>query len=120
MAHFAEVDDDNKVIRVLVVPDEYDEETEGQNYLSQGLGLGGRWIKASYTSRAGIRFDPETGEDLPDPAFRKNFPSVGWFYNEELDGFVAPRPEEEGNWVFSEETGLWFDPDFEEPNYELE
>ena len=46
MAHFAEIDSSNKVIRVLVVDNS--EEHRGQDFLANDLGLGGTWIQTSY------------------------------------------------------------------------
>lgn len=49
MAHFAEINSDNTVIRVLVVPNEFEE--RGEDYLANEIGLGGRWIQTSYNAR---------------------------------------------------------------------
>lgn len=46
MAHFAEIDKENKVIRVLVIDNAF--EKDGEKYLSKTLGLGGKWIQTSY------------------------------------------------------------------------
>lgn len=73
MAHFAEIDANNVVTRVLVVPDE--QEHRGQQYLSEDLVLGGRWIQTSYNNRT-----------------RKQYAGVGFTYDEEADVFVAPQP----------------------------
>ena len=73
MAHFAEIDSDNIVTRVLVVPDE--QEHRGQQYLADDLALGGRWIQTSYNNR-----------------IRKQYAGIGFTYNEEADVFVAPQP----------------------------
>ena len=65
MAHYAELDDDNRVQRVIVIPNEA-EPTEhlGQQYCSSLLG--GRWIKTSYN--ATIRGKFAAPGDLYDPA----------------------------------------------------
>lgn len=81
MAHFAEIDADNVVLRVLVVPDE--QEHRGQTYLADELALGGRWIQASYTGR-----------------IRKQFPGLGFIYDVNNDVFVAPQPAP--SWVLDE------------------
>jgi hypothetical protein len=54
MAHFAEIDSDNKVLRVLVVDNE--QEHRGQEFLSNDLGLGGTWIQTSYNANFGGKF----------------------------------------------------------------
>lgn len=66
MAHFAKIDENNKVVEVLVVPDA--EEHRGNEYLNE-LGLTGTWIQTSYNARirgkyAGIgdTYDPVADE----------------------------------------------------------
>lgn len=73
MAHFAEIDADNMVIRVVVVPNE--EEHRGQDFLAVDLGLGGRWIQTSYNNR-----------------IRKQYAGPGYTYDPTADVFVAPQP----------------------------
>lgn len=73
MAHFAQVDENNVVTQVLVVPDE--QEHRGQDFLAVDLGLGGRWIQTSYNNR-----------------IRKQYAGVGYTFNEAADVFVAPQP----------------------------
>lgn len=71
MAHFAEIDENNYVVRVLVVPNEF--ESEGADYLAKTIGLGGRWIQTSYNGN-----------------FRGKFAGINDFYDEANDIFVAP------------------------------
>lgn len=54
MAHFAEIDSDNKVLRVLVVPNE--QEHRGQDYLANEIGLGGTWVQTSYNANFGGKY----------------------------------------------------------------
>ena len=86
MAHFAEINDRNEVVQVLVVPDS--QEHRGQEYLADDLGLGGRWIQTSYNGR-----------------IRKNFAGKGMYYDEARDAFILPRLGDE--FVFDEETCRW-------------
>lgn len=86
MAHFAELDDNNLVIRVLVVSNEL--EQRGAEFLANDLGLGGKWIQTSYNAK-----------------FRKNFAGVGFYYDEELDAFIAPKPFD--SWILDNETCQW-------------
>ena len=73
MAHFAEIDENNVVTQVLVVPDE--QEHRGPDYLAVDLGLGGRWIQTSYNHR-----------------IRKQYAGIGFTYDEAADVFIAPQP----------------------------
>ena len=54
MAHFAEIDSDNKVIRVLVVDNS--QEHRGQDFLANDLGLGGTWVQTSYNANFGGKY----------------------------------------------------------------
>jgi hypothetical protein len=96
MAHFAEIDKNNIVTRVLVVGD--DQEDRGQEFLSDDLGLGGTWIKTSYNTRGGVHA-------LGGTPFRKNYAGIGYFYNETLDAFIPPKPFP--SWLLNEETCFW-------------
>ena len=96
MAHFAEIDENNVVLRVLVVDNE--QEYRGQEFLAEDLGLGGRWIQTSYHGN-----------------FRKMYAGIGYIYNEELDIFIPPKPYE--SWVFNNELQQW-EPTIGMPIYE--
>lgn len=74
MAHFAEIDNDNKVIRVLVVSNQF--EDNGQDYLANDLGLGGTWIQTSYNNN-----------------FRGKYAGIGDIYDPVQDIFYTPLPE---------------------------
>lgn len=54
MAHFAEIDKDRIVLRVLVVDDSQEE--RGQEFLANDLGLGGTWIQTSYNANFGGKY----------------------------------------------------------------
>ena len=96
MAHFAEVDENNIVLRVLVVDDLH--ESGGQNFLANTLGLGGTWLKTSYNTRAGVHANGGT-------PFRKNYAGIGYTYDETRDAFIAPKPF--ASWVLNEESCIW-------------
>lgn len=75
MAHFAELDKNNAVLRVIVVnntelldADGAEQEALGQAFCTNLLG--GNWKQTSYNA-----------------AFRKNFAGVGFTYNPVLDEF---------------------------------
>ena len=71
MSHWAEIDENNKVIRVLV--GDNNEPDEGESFMKS---LGGTWIKTSYNNS--IRF---------------NFAAIGYDYDPIDDAFIAPMPE---------------------------
>ena len=96
MAHFAEIDATNNVVRVLVVPDE--QEHRGQEFMADDLGLGGTWIQTSYNTRAGIH-------ELGDTPLRGNYAGSSMTYDPTLDVFVHPQPFP--SWVLNTTTYSW-------------
>ena len=90
MAHFAEIDNNNIVLRVLVVDNSL--EHRGADFLANDLGLGGNWIQTSYNGN-----------------FRKNFAGIGYTYDVTRDAFIAPRPDNAIG--FDEDTCNWIIPE---------
>lgn len=99
MASFAEIDNNNIVVRVLAVADR--DEHRGQDFLANDLGLGGRWIQTSYNTVAGKHL-------LGGTPFRKNYAGVGYVYDEERDAFYEQQPYP--SWTLNEETCQWEPP----------
>ena len=95
MAHFAELDENNIVLRVIVVDDAH--EDDGENWCNALLG--GRWKQTSYNTNRGKH-------RLDGTPFRKNYAGIGSFYDSDRDAFISPEPEEDG-WVLNEETCWW-------------
>jgi len=96
MAHFAEIDENNIVTRVLVVGD--DQEDRGQEFLADDLDLGGTWLKTSYNTQGGVH-------TLGGTPFRKNYAGIGYSYDETLDAFIPPKPF--ASWILNEDTCYW-------------
>jgi len=72
MSHWAELDENNVVLRVLVGNNS--DSNEGYDWLIENLG--GKWCQTSYNGN--IRF---------------NFAGIGYKYDEARDAFIAPKPE---------------------------
>lgn len=88
MAHFAEIDENSIVVRVLVVPDE--QEHRGQEFLADDLGLNGTWIQTSYNHN-----------------IRKQYAGIDYLYDAVNDVFIAPQP---APWFVLNETFDWVCP----------
>lgn len=97
MAHFAEIDENNIVIRVLVTDN--NASNEGYDWLVENLG--GRWVQTSYNTIAGKH-------TLGGTPFRKNYAGIGFFYDEARDAFIPPKSF--ASWILDEETCLWIPP----------
>lgn len=97
MAHFAELDEANTVVRVIVLANKDMVDSYGQESESIGAEfchklLGGRWVQTSYNN-----------------SFRKRFACVGSTYDPERDAFINPKPF--SSWVFDEATLDWVPPE---------
>jgi len=101
MAHFAEINEDNIVVNVLVIPDE--EQHRGQEYLAEDMNLGGIWLQCSYNTF-------NNTHRLGGTPFRGNFPGVGHKYDSELDAFIEPKPEEFPSFVLDTDLLIWTPP----------
>jgi len=96
MAYFAELDENNVVLRVLSVsnddaPDPApDNEQHGIDFLA-GLGLGSNWKQTSFNA-----------------TFRKNYAGIGYTFDVARDAFIPPQPF--ASWVLNETTCQWEPP----------
>ena len=97
MAHFAEIDENNIVLKVIVVADE--NEADGENWCN-GF-LGGIWKKTSYHTSGNVHA-------LDGTPFRKNYASVGNAFDASRDAFIAPQPY--ASWTLNETTCQWNSP----------
>ena len=109
MSHWAELDDANKVIRVLVGDNNDPAGDEGYQWLINNLG--GTWIKTSYNGNirynyAGIGYT----YDPIDDAFIAPQPYPSWILNE-LKQWQAPIaiPTDEKQYIWNEEKGDWIE-----------
>lgn len=95
MAHFAEIDNNNIVQRVIVVANEelldngVESEAKGIAFC-QSL-FGGNWVQTSYNK-----------------TFRKNFCGQGFSYDSTRNAFIPPKPFD--SWSLDEDTCLWKSP----------
>lgn len=93
MAHFAEINDQSIVQRVIVVANEVLLDENGVEQEALGAAfctdlLGGTWKQTSYNSN-----------------FRKNFAGVGYSYDATRNAFLPPRPF--ASWTLDEENCHW-------------
>jgi hypothetical protein len=88
MAHFAELDDTNVVIRVIVVANKDTADANGNEVESIGVAFcqklfGGNWKQTSYNGN-----------------IRKNYAGIGYTYDAGRDAFISPQPYP--SWVLDE------------------
>jgi len=73
MSHWAELNNNNIVLRVLVGNNNDSAGDEGYSWLLDNLG--GTWVKTSYNGN-----------------IRYNYAGIGYKYDEIADAFIAPKP----------------------------
>ena len=103
MAHFAEIDALQRVIRVLVVEDKDTQDKDGNEVDSIGMkclnnAFGGTWLKTSYNTIGNVH-------RLGGTPFRKNYAGIGFTYDSTRDAFIAPQPF--SSWTLNGTTCLW-------------
>lgn len=95
MAHFAQLNNENIVVNVIVVHnnellDEHGNEIEqkGIDFCTFLFGQDTKWVQTSYNS-----------------TFRKNYASLGGAYDKELDAFIPLKPY--ASWILNETSCRW-------------
>ena len=96
MSHFAEIDSDNIVQRVIVISQE--------NIDTGNWGNPSNWIQTSYNTRGGKHYDQDGVEDSG-VALRYNFAGSGYTYDADKDAFIPPKPYP--SWTLVEATCNW-------------
>jgi len=80
MSHFAEINSDSVVQRVIVAE---------QDFINSGsVGDSFNWVQTSYNGN-----------------FRKNYAGTGYTYDKSKDAFIAPKPYP--SWLLVEATCQW-------------
>jgi hypothetical protein len=118
MAHYAELDSSNVVLRVLVIDNsavENDSEQTGIDFLKTLYGQETIWKKTSYNTIGGVYYIPNSTPRIADPdqskTFRKNYAGIGFTYDLVRDAFINQKPivkpEHEQYVTFNEFACLW-------------
>jgi len=102
MAHFAELDANNIVLRVIVVDNDMILDEQGQESELTGIafcqslfGADTRWVQTSYNG-----------------SIRKHYAGMGFTYDTQRNAFIAPMPDGDG-WILDEATCQWRNPEME-------
>jgi len=93
MAHFAQLDENNRVVQVIVVHNNELLDENGQESEAKGITFcqnlfGGNWIQTSYNGN-----------------IRKNYAGYGYTYDNQRDAFIPPKPF--ASWILNEDTCQW-------------
>lgn len=93
MAHFAELDANNTVLRVIVVGNKDTADADGVEKEHIGAAFcerlfGGTWVQTSYNGN-----------------FRKHYAGMGYTFDPARDAFIPPKSY--ASWVLNETTCQW-------------
>jgi hypothetical protein len=95
MAHFAQLDNNNEVLQVIVVhnnelldENNQESETKGLIFCKSLFGDDTNWIQTSYNGN-----------------IRKNYAGIGYTYDLTRDAFIGLKPFE--SWLLDEDTCQW-------------
>ena len=98
--HFAEIDENNIVKRVIVAE---------QDFIDSGaVGDSSNWIQTSYNTRGGVHYAPNSDEPDGGIALRKNYAGIGCTYDKDKDAFYQPQPYP--SWLLNEDSCQWESP----------
>ena len=100
MAHFAKLGLNGKVLEVQTLSNNIaTTEQAGVNFLSEKSNWI-IWVQCSYNTKEGIHL-------LGGTPFRKNYPGIGFKYDEDRDAFIPPKPSLFPSWIIDEDTCTW-------------
>ena len=115
MAHYAKIGLNNRVISVAPVDNNIIINADGREdddlAISHLISTTGWpfWVKCSYNTKAGKHWTADKEEsDTQEKALRKNYPGIGWTYDEDRDAFIPPKPS--ASFVLNEEKCIWNPP----------
>lgn len=98
MAHFAEIDDNNIVQRVIVIHNNelldengIEQESKGIAFCKSLFGSNTNWVQTSYNG-----------------SFRSKYAGINYTYDAHRDAFIAPKPYP--SWNLNETTLIWEPP----------
>ena len=100
MAHYAFIDENNKVTEVIVGKDESEGDMDWEQHYAE-FRPGQRCLRTSYNTAGG----QNTRGGTP---FRKNYAGIGYSYDSSRDAFIPPKPFP--SWLLDEASCLWTPP----------
>ena len=99
MSYFAQIS--NNIVTAVIAAEQDYIDWRKSNFPNE------EWVQTSYNTRGGVHYDPITGipSENQSKALRKNYASIGYFYDSKRDAFVPPKPY--ASWLFDETTCTW-------------
>jgi hypothetical protein len=98
MSHFAQIDENNIVVQVIVAEQDFIDTLDNPE----------SWIQTSYNTRGGVHYSHDSNEPDGGIPLRKNYAGIGFTYDPELDAFIPPKPY--ASWLLNTDTCMWEPP----------
>ena len=92
MTHFAEIDSNGIVLRVIVAEQDFID--------SEILGSKENWIQTSFNTHQ----NKHSRGKIP---LRKNYAGIGFKYHSDIDAFVPPKPKGFDSWRLNTDKGIY-------------
>lgn len=116
MASFAKINSGNIVEQVISVHNNelldngIESEQKGIEFLKNIFGQDTNWKQTSYNTIRGKHYlsNNQGLSNTQEKAFRKNYASIGYVYDEQRDAFIGPKPY--NSWVLDEISCSWKPP----------
>ena len=110
MAHFAKLDNSNKVIQIIKL--ENADILDADGIESEAIGISicresddETWLQTSYNTYGGVHIDQGTRLSDGGVSIRKNYAGIGDTYDSTRDAFISPQPY--ASWILDENTCRW-------------
>jgi hypothetical protein len=107
MAHYAFIT--NNIVTEVIVGIDETELIEGLNpEIWYGNFRNQVCKRTSYNTIGGVYYYNQEPSEDQSKAFRKNYAGIGYYYDEQRDAFIPPKPFP--SWILNEDTCLWESP----------
>ena len=123
MAHFAQINNNNKVLQVVVINNNIlidnnglEDENLGIEFCKSLYGQDTNWLKTSYNTKGNVYYKYEMGDDGlmaklvhedQSKVFRGNFAGIGSTYDPVNDVFIDEQPDDGLTYELNTSTWTW-------------
>jgi hypothetical protein len=126
VAHFAEIDENNIVIRVIVIDNAEISDGEGGDDEAAGIavcrhhcGEDTNWVQTSYNNNVRLRFagGGMLYDTVHDTFRAPNAPAPSWTLSETTGDWEPPTPQPDHAYYWDEDTTAWLQPESPFPSW---
>lgn len=114
MGYFVILDENNFVIKVDTINNSVftinniENVDKANDFLNNLFNTNNVYLQTSYNTRGGVHYTNGIPSQDQSKAFRKNYAGIGYYYDEQRDAFIPPKPY--ASWILNEFSCLWESP----------